>query len=231
MWVSLSSLIIASPSHYRKMEVRQAQHPANSEFGPARVPSSARVHTIQLDRPSGDWHLRLRLRCIHILFRIVDSLLFSSLASSTLDTARNGFQYIIILPGGLQFISGIIDIQRGSYFGAITFIGLSSRLNNKRSYGAIVTSNGVTLLLDNLVGQVRRNYQQFLAVSNIASPPDSSLPRRGDCLHNRDVSHIHQYVRDVLASTALHTDRFHHPSRIVLRRLFSHSRWQISLYS
>ena len=178
MWVSLSSLIIASPSHYRKMEVRQAQHPANSEFGPARVPSSARVHTIQLDRPGGDWYLRLRLRCIHILFRIVDSLLFSSLASSTLDTARNGFQYIIILPGGLQFISGIIDIQRGSYFGAITFIGLSLRLNNKLSYGAIVTSNGVTLLLDNLVGQVRRNYQQFLAVSNIASPSDSSLPRR-----------------------------------------------------
>ena len=40
-----------------------------------------------------------------------------------LDSIHYGFLYVILLPGILQIISGFIDVQRGSYFGAITFIG------------------------------------------------------------------------------------------------------------
>ena len=39
------------------------------------------------------------------------------------DKSSDSFQYIILLPGGLQVLSGLIDVQRGSYFGAIVFLG------------------------------------------------------------------------------------------------------------
>ena len=42
---------------------------------------------------------------------------------SHLDANSNFFQYIILLPGCLQVLSGLIDIHRGSYFGAIVFLG------------------------------------------------------------------------------------------------------------
>ena len=170
MYDSFFSFISASTPYYRKMEIHQAQYPADSELGSARVPSAFSVHTIQLDRPSSNWSVWFWLWCVYLLPWITHSLLLLQCTLPTLDTASNGFQYIILLPGGLQMLSGIIDIQRGSYFGAITFIGLVLGPNDDPSYGAIVISNGVTLLLDNLLGQVRRNYQQFLAVSNIAFP-------------------------------------------------------------
>lgn len=41
----------------------------------------------------------------------------------TADRNLSSFQYIILLPGGLQVLSGMIDVHRGSYFGAIVFLG------------------------------------------------------------------------------------------------------------
>lgn len=39
------------------------------------------------------------------------------------DNANGGLTYVILLPGGLQVLSGWVDIQRGSYFGGIVFLG------------------------------------------------------------------------------------------------------------
>ena len=98
------------------------------------------------------------------------------LESNTLDKPSNGFHLIILLPGGLQVLSGIVDIQRGSYFGAIVFIGYKFLfVYLVVRYGMIMIGNGIGLLLESLFSSPDKNFYQFQGPTGIAQEQNITI--------------------------------------------------------